>query len=84
MWSVYGGLVPAVSLVLVPPVVSGSPGALFPGVDFQYFPLQNPGVVSIPLGFLAGWLGTVTSPEPPDPARHAETEVRALTGAGAV
>ncbi|GGU52226.1 hypothetical protein GCM10010259_49420 [Streptomyces daghestanicus] len=84
VWSVYGGLVPAVSLVLVSPVVSGSPGALFPGVDFQYFPLQNPGVVSIPLGFLAGWLGTVTSPEPPDPARHAETEVRALTGAGAV
>ena len=48
------------------------------------FPLQNPGLVSIPLGFLAGWLGTVTSAEPPDEARHAETEVRSLTGAGAV
>ena len=45
------------------PVVSGSPESLFPGVDFQYFPLQNPGLVSIPLGFLAGWLGTVTSAE---------------------
>ncbi|MEU7027654.1 cation acetate symporter [Streptomyces sp. NPDC046275] len=84
VWSVYGGLVPAVLLVVVSPVVSGSPESLFPGVDFQLFPLQNPGVVSIPLGFLAGWLGTVTSPEPPDEARHAETEVRALTGAGAV
>ncbi|MFF2779293.1 cation acetate symporter [Streptomyces sp. NPDC058052] len=84
VWSVYGGLVPAVLLVLFSPVVSGSPEALFPGVDFHVFPLQNPGVVSIPLGFLAGWLGTVTSPEPPDEARHAETEVRALTGAGAV
>ncbi|MEV6331831.1 cation acetate symporter [Streptomyces sp. NPDC051909] len=84
VWSVYGGLVPAVLLVVVSPVVSGSPESLFPGVDFQLFPLQNPGVVSIPLGFLAGWLGTVTSPEPPDDARHAETEVRALTGAGAV
>ena len=84
VWSVYGGLVPAVLLVLLSPVVSGSPDALFPGVDLQVFPLQNPGVVSIPLGFLAGWLGTVTSPEPPDEARHAETEVRALTGAGAV
>ncbi|WP_017237647.1 solute symporter family protein [Streptomyces sp. SS] len=83
VWSVYGGLVPAVFLVLVSPVVSGSPEALFPGVDFRLFPLQNPGVVSIPLGFLAGWVGTVTSPEPPDEARHAETEVRALTGAGA-
>ncbi|MGI5480205.1 solute symporter family protein [Streptomyces lavendofoliae] len=83
VWSVYGGLVPAVLLVLLSPVVSGSPEALFPGVDFQLFPLQNPGLVSIPLGFLAGWLGTVTSPEAPDEAGHAETEVRALTGAGA-
>ncbi|MEU9331888.1 cation acetate symporter [Streptomyces sp. NPDC048290] len=83
VWSVYGGLIPAVVLVLLSPVVSGSPGALFPGVDFQYFPLENPGLVSIPLGFLAGWLGTVTSPEEPDAAKHAETEVRSLTGAGA-
>ncbi|MGW8767802.1 solute symporter family protein [Streptomyces sp. NPDC055815] len=84
VWSVYGGLIPAVLLVLVSPVVSGSPESLFPGVDFHLFPLQNPGVVSIPLGFLAGWIGTATSSEPPDEARHAETEVRALTGAGAV
>ncbi|MEV5958714.1 cation acetate symporter [Streptomyces sp. NPDC051987] len=84
VWAVYGGLVPALGLVVLSPVVSGSPGALFPGVDFQYFPLQNPGIVSIPLGFLAGWLGTVTSDELPDEGRHAETEVRSLTGAGAV
>ncbi|MFI8965280.1 cation acetate symporter [Streptomyces sp. NPDC053493] len=84
VWSVYGGLIPAVLLVVFSPVVSGGPEALFPGADFQLFPLQNPGLVSIPLGFLAGWLGTVTSPEPPDAAKHAETEVRALTGAGAV
>ncbi|MEU3749751.1 MULTISPECIES: cation acetate symporter [Streptomyces] len=83
VWSVYGGLVPAVLLVLLSPVVSGSPESLFPGVDFHVFPLQNPGVISIPLGFLAGWIGAVTSAEPPDAARHAETEVRALTGAGA-
>ncbi|NEE28938.1 cation acetate symporter, partial [Streptomyces sp. SID7982] len=83
VWAVYGGLVPAVVLVLVSPVVSGSPTSLFPGVDFQLFPLENPGLVSIPLGFLAGWIGTVSSPEPPDEAKHAEAEVRALTGAGA-
>ncbi len=83
VWAVYGGLLPAVVLVLLSPVVSGSPTSLFPGVDFQVFPLENPGLVSIPLGFLAGWLGTVTSPEPPDEAEHAEAEVRALTGAGA-
>ncbi|GGY25601.1 solute symporter family protein [Streptomyces djakartensis] len=83
VWSVYGGLVPAVVLVVLSPVVSGSPDSLFPGVDLQYFPLQNPGLVSIPLGFLAGWLGTVTAAEVPDEAKHAETEVRSLTGAGA-
>ncbi|MFF3904884.1 cation acetate symporter [Streptomyces sp. NPDC001848] len=84
VWAVYGGLVPALGLVLLSPVVSGSPGSLFPAVDFQYFPLQNPGLVSVPLGFLAGWLGTVTSPQAPDEAKYAETEVRSLTGAGAV
>lgn len=84
VWSVYGGLVPALALVALSPVVSGSPTSLFPGVDFQFFPLENPGLVSIPLGFLAGWLGTMTSAEPPDEAKHAETEVRSLTGAGAV
>ncbi|MFL4947635.1 cation acetate symporter [Streptomyces sp. MMS24-I31] len=83
VWAVYGGLVPALGLVVLSPVVSGSPDSLFPGVDFQYFPLQNPGIVSVPLGFLAGWLGTVTSAELPDEAKHAETEVRSLTGAGA-
>ncbi|MFF7333719.1 cation acetate symporter [Streptomyces sp. NPDC090306] len=84
VWGVYGGLLPALLLVLLSPVVSGSPTSLFPGVDFQYFPLENPGIVSIPLGFLAAWFGTVSSPEAPDEAKHAETEVRSLTGAGAV
>ncbi|MEV6297047.1 cation acetate symporter [Streptomyces sp. NPDC051896] len=84
VWAVYGGLIPALGLVLLSPVVSGSPTSLFPDVDFQYFPLQNPGIVSIPLGFLAGWLGTITSEEVADEARYAETEVRSLTGAGAV
>ncbi|MEV6009517.1 cation acetate symporter [Streptomyces sp. NPDC051976] len=84
VWAIYGGLVPALLLVLLSPVISGSPEALFPGVDFHFFPLENPGLVSIPLGFLAGWLGTVLSPEKADEGRFAQTEVRALTGAGAV
>ncbi|SDO76608.1 solute symporter family protein [Actinacidiphila guanduensis] len=84
VWSIYGGLVPALVLVVLSPVVSGRPDALFPGVDFHVFPLENPGLVSIPLGFFAGWLGTVLSKEPADEAAYAETEVRSLTGAGAV
>ena len=83
VWSVYGGLVPAVLLVVFSPVVSGSRTAVFPGVDFHWFPLENPGLVSIPLGFLAGWLGTLASREEADADRYAELEVRALTGTGA-
>ncbi|WNE99316.1 cation acetate symporter [Streptomyces luomodiensis] len=85
VWAVYGGLLPAVVLVVLSPVVSGSPDAICSGVDFHLFPLRNPGLVSVPLGFIAGWLGTVTSlaPAPGHAAKHAETEVRALTGAGA-
>ena len=70
--------------MVLSPVVSGSPDALFPGVDFHVFPLENPGVVSIPLGFLAGWLGTVTRRSRRTRPGTPETEVRSLTGAGAV
>ncbi|MEV4560980.1 cation acetate symporter [Kitasatospora sp. NPDC049285] len=83
VWAVYGGLVPAVVLVLFSPVVSGGRNAVFPGLDFHWFPLENPGLVSIPLGFLAGWLGTVLDREDADEDGYAELEVRSLTGAGA-
>nr|WP_245982309.1 cation acetate symporter [Streptomyces reniochalinae] len=82
VWAVYGGLLSSMALVALSPVVSGAPRALFPGLDFVCFPLENPGIVSIPFGFLCGWLGT--SREHPDEGRYAETEVRSLTGAGAV
>ena len=84
VWAVYGGLIPAVGLVILSPVVSGAPGAIFPHLDFHVFPLENPGLVSIPMGFLAGWLGTVLSPrDPAGEEAYAEVEVRSLTGAGA-
>jgi cation/acetate symporter len=82
VWAIYAGLVSAVLLVIFSPVVSGSETALFPDVDFAWFPLSNPGIVSIPVGFLAGWLGTMLSKESDD-AKWAELEVRSLTGAGA-
>jgi cation/acetate symporter len=47
------------------------------------FPLENPGIVSIPLGFLAAWLGTIMSREPASEAMYEELRVRALTGLGA-
>ncbi len=83
LWSIYGGLIVAVGLVLFSPVVSGDPKAMFPDVDFAWFPLKNPGIISIPFGFLMGWLGTVLSKEEPDTKKYAELEVRSLTGTGA-
>jgi cation/acetate symporter len=82
-WSIYGGLISAVVLVVFSPVVSGAPDSLFSGSDFHWFPLTNPGIVSIPLGFLLGWLGTILSKEDVDIEKYKELEVRALTGAGA-
>ncbi|MEX2982172.1 cation acetate symporter [Streptomyces sp. C36] len=84
LWSIYGGLISSVTLVILSPVVSGNPKALFPGLAFDYFPLGNPGLVSIPLGFLLGWAGSLLSRPAPDQERkYAELEVRSLTGYGA-
>ena len=82
VWAIYGGLFAAVVLVFFSPVVSGAPTAMFPDADWQWFPLSNPGLISIPFGFLCGWFGTVISKER-DEEKYAELEVRALTGAGA-
>ncbi len=43
LWSIYGGLASSVLLVLFSPVVSGKETSMFPGVDFAWFPLENPG-----------------------------------------
>jgi cation/acetate symporter len=90
LWSIYGGLVVTIVLIVFSPAVSGKPidaktgksASMIQGVDFHWFPLDNPGLVSIPAAFLLGWLGTVLSKER-NPAKYAEMEVRALTGAGA-
>ncbi|MGW8380552.1 cation acetate symporter [Streptomyces sp. ODS28] len=83
LWSIYGGLISSVLLVFFSPVVTGKPTSMFPDADFAWFPLENPGLVSIPLGFLLGWLGTLFSREEADEAKYAELEVRSLTGTGA-
>ena len=91
-WGIYGGLGSALVLLVFSPNVSG--GAVNatthkaaslisnPAVDFAWFPLTNPGLVSIPLGFLFAIVGTLTSRER-DRAKWAEMEVRSLTGAHA-
>ncbi|WP_405661091.1 cation acetate symporter [Streptomyces sp. NBC_01166] len=83
LWSIYGGLASSVILVLFSPVVSGKASSMFPDVDFAWFPLENPGLISIPLGFLLGWVGSALSKEEPDKGKYAELEVKSLTGTGA-
>jgi cation/acetate symporter len=47
------------------------------------FPLENPGIISIPLGFIGAFLGTMTSRVDSDSERRfTELEVRANTGLG--
>jgi cation/acetate symporter len=80
----YGGMGTALFLVIVSPAVSGQPTSMIPGADFALFPLANPGIVSIPLSFLLGAIGTFLGPRDDDAdRRYAEMEVRSLTGAGA-
>ena len=91
LWSMYGGLGSAIILIVFSPVVSGGAineatglsSSMLQGVDFHWFPLNNPGIVSIPLGFLLGIVGTLTSRTLENKAIAAEMEVRSLTGHGA-
>ena len=83
LWSIYGGLGVCVLLILFSPVVSGPESVIFPGGGWDFFPLENPGIVSIPVSFLLGIAGTyVGGRTGSDTAKYAEMEVRSLTGAG--
>jgi cation/acetate symporter len=90
VWSIYGGLISSVGLVIFSPIMSGKGldptgknlSLLPTSIDISWFPLENPGIVSIPLGFLLGYLGSISSKEPVAAERYTELEVRALTGAG--
>ncbi|MGK5554071.1 solute symporter family protein [Actinomadura kijaniata] len=88
---IYGGLISALGVVLLSPICwggksttlpAGNPTALFSDTVVAMIPLQNPGLISIPVGFLCAYLGTVLSKERTDD-KFAELEVRALTGTGA-
>ncbi|PSS45743.1 cation acetate symporter [Arthrobacter woluwensis] len=83
LWSMYGGLASAVLLITFSPVVSGTKTSMIQNADFAWFPLSNPGIISIPLAFVLGWLGTILDRRKEDPAKQAEMEVRSLTGVGA-
>jgi cation/acetate symporter len=75
------GVVSSIFLVIVSPKV-------WPGADTDTgspigWELSNPGIVSIPLGFILGIVGTYLSRDHSSADRYNELLVRALTGAGA-
>ncbi len=84
------GLAGSILLIVISPSVMGVDGPEVAAAKRRLiqapalFPLTNPGLVSIPLGFLAAILGTLLSKrEPESEAKFAEFSVRAHTGLGA-
>ncbi len=83
------GLLASIVLILIspsimtvdPPTVTGAARHLIQSPPI--FPLENPGILSIPLGFLGAFLGTLTGREPAAEAKYTELVVRANTGLGA-
>jgi len=83
------GLLGSLGLILAGPTFMGIDGPNSAGMArhlFQgrpWFPLENPGIVSVPLGFVAACLGTIMTREPAAEAKFNELTVRAHTGLGA-
>jgi cation/acetate symporter len=74
------GVISSIALVIVSPKV-------WPGADTVTgspvgWDLANPGIVSIPLGFIGCWLGTVLSSERGNERSYHELYVRSETGLG--
>ena len=82
------GLLSSVILIVLSPAVMGidAPTAAVRRLiqANAIFPLDNPAIVSVPLGFLGAILGTFLSRDPEAEAAYSELNVRANTGIGAV
>ncbi|AKK02599.1 solute symporter family protein [Corynebacterium epidermidicanis] len=82
LFSIYGGLLTSIVLIIFSPAVSGAPSAMLPNADFAIFPLTNPSIIAIPAGFILGIIGTYVGKPDNFPKKAAEMEVRSLTGIG--
>jgi cation/acetate symporter len=75
------GVMSSIFLVIISPKVW--PGPDSEGGAFSWWTLANPGIVSIPLGFLGCIVGTVLSSERGNERSYQELFVRSETGLGA-
>lgn len=72
------GLVTALVLVVLSPNLWAADGSmLFTGEAL--FPLTNPALVSVPAGFLGGFIGTLIGQQA-DAKKYAEVDVKATIG----
>jgi cation/acetate symporter len=77
------GVVSALALIIISPIVwGGAPGAPDTGA-FTWYDLNNPGIISIPLGFLGCIVGTLLGTERKAERSFHELYVRSETGLGA-
>src|SRR5450755_4753920 len=82
------GLLASLALILIspslmaidPPTVVGAARHLIQAKAL--FPLENPGILSIPLGFIGAIVGTLLSNEPSSQTKFNELLVRSNTGLG--
>ena len=81
-WGLGVGLVGSIVLIILSPSVMDPNGKALINAA-PWFPLKNPGIVSIPLGFLAAWIATLMSNDRTSELKFAELTVRANTGLGA-
>ena len=81
------GLASSLALIVISPSIMGVDAATVAAKHLiqrpPIFPLENPGIVSIPLGFLGAVVGTLLTREPSAEAKFTELTVRANTGLGA-
>ncbi|GAA1474534.1 cation acetate symporter [Corynebacterium felinum] len=83
LFSIYGGLITSIVLIVFSPAVSGAETSMLGAdINFAWFPLTNPSIISIPAGFLLGIIGSLIGPADEFKAKTAEMEVRSLTGVG--
>lgn len=71
---ILGGLISSFALIALSPVAMGSNAI---------FPLENPGIVSIPIGFIAAIAGTLLFRDRESEETFDQLQVRATTGLGA-
>jgi cation/acetate symporter len=75
------GVISSVALVVISPTVW--PGPDSEGGALSWYSLANPGIISIPLGFIGCFLGTMLAREPAAEAKFEELKVRSETGLAA-